>query len=196
MSHQFTYNQKDLLALIADGDEAAFRAFFNTFAPIVRTIASKLLQDTALAADLVQDVFLRIWLNRDNLTNIEKPKEWVIQIAYYQCFNVLRSQKRQHKAFEALGKHQEQHTENLVFFEQTKRILKEGIAALPPQTQKVYLLSREEGMNIEQLAKTLGLAPQSVKNTLSRALKMLRAHLLNNDIILPALLLFNSELFF
>ena len=65
-------------------------------------------------------------------------------------------------------------TEDLLSFRELKQAVGEAIRKLPPQQKKVYLLSREQGLKNREIAEVLNLSEQSVKNTLVRALKLIR----------------------
>ena len=61
---------KTLLLRIAEGDEAAFTQVFNIFKNKIFTVAYKLTESQTLAEEIVQDVFLKIWLKRDKLAEV------------------------------------------------------------------------------------------------------------------------------
>jgi RNA polymerase sigma-70 factor (ECF subfamily) len=68
-------------------------------------------------------------------------------------------------------------TEERVAFNTMINLIGQAVKQLPPQQKKVYRLSREEGLNTEQIAEALKIAPSTVKNTLVRALKFIRDYL-------------------
>ena len=66
-----SYNEEELLAFIANGDELAFTRVFDYYRDRIYSIAFKITHSTTVAEEIVQDVFLKIWLRRDHLIEIE-----------------------------------------------------------------------------------------------------------------------------
>jgi RNA polymerase sigma-70 factor (ECF subfamily) len=183
------HNEKILLRLIAEGDEVAFRDLFHSYVPLVQSVVGKLIRNTEAVPDVVQEIFLRIWLARDRLPDIENPRSWILRIVYHQSFNWLRQQKAQRKRdlvlLEEIQSVSTLGTEEAAQFEETSRIVQAAIEQLPPQARKVYLLNREEGLKIGEIAQQLQLSTQTVKNTLGRSVKAIRNYLCREGIFLP-----------
>jgi RNA polymerase sigma-70 factor (family 1) len=176
------HNEQALFLQIAEGDEAAFRRLVDSYVPILRSMIYKLVRTEHVADDLIQETFLRVWLNRDQLPGIHNPRSWVLRIAYFLSIDFLRTQIIRQKATGRIADAQASHpirseTEEQVVFNATLRLVGEAVRQLPAQQKKVYRLSREEGMNMEQIAETMQIAPGTVKNTLVRALRSIREYL-------------------
>jgi RNA polymerase sigma-70 factor (ECF subfamily) len=183
------HNEKILLRLIAEGDEVAFRSLFHAYVPLVQAAVTKLIRNREAVPDVVQEIFLRIWLARDQLPEIDNPRSWILRIVYHQAFNWLRQQKAQRKRdlvlSETIQAVSSLSTEEAAQFEETSRIVQAAIDQLPPQARKVYLLNREEGLKIGEIAQQLQLSTQTVKNTLGRSVKAIRNYLCREGIFLP-----------
>jgi RNA polymerase sigma-70 factor (ECF subfamily) len=182
-----------LFALIAEGNEKAFKELFHLYVPLMRRIIIRITKDEKVVPDLMQDVFLRIWLSRGKLAEIEHTRSYILQIAYHQSFNWLRQQKVRDKAKDRLpagwGNAITNNTTEAVLLEDTNRLVRQAIDALPPQAKKIYRLSRDAGMSIAEIAAELQLSPQTIKNTLGRSLKLIGGYLETRGIYLPLLLL-------
>src|SRR3569833_308441 len=83
-------NETDLLALVAEGNEKAFGLLFHHYRPRIYSYAFHLFRNINLADELVQDVFLKVWLNRDKLPHILKFESWVFIITRNQVFDTLK----------------------------------------------------------------------------------------------------------
>lgn len=178
-----------LFERIANNEEAAFRELFHSYAPEIRPVIISITKKEEVVADIIQEIFLRIWLNRGQLSTIHSPRSWIFKIVYYQSFNWLRKQKIHEKHMDSFSFVVDQSTStNFVLdqssFEETRRLVKQAIQQLPPQTQKIYRLSREEGLKVTEIAEVLGLSSQTVKNTLSRALHNIKGYLEENGVII------------
>ena len=71
MSDGILYNEKELLTLIAGGDEWAFAKLFEYYRNRIYSIAIKLTNSTSIAEEIVQDAFLKIWLKRADLIDTQ-----------------------------------------------------------------------------------------------------------------------------
>jgi RNA polymerase sigma-70 factor (family 1) len=186
---------KELFTRIAEGDEAAFIRLFHLYVPQIKPVITTITRSALAVPDLVQDIFLRIWLNREKLTEVKAPRSWIFSVVYYQCFNYLRKQSVRNKVEPGIFPINDAPTqwqespESLLQFNETRSFIKQAIDGLPPQAKKIYLLSREQGLRIDEIATRLGLAPKTVKNTLTRASTSIRQFLQQKGVYLPLILL-------
>src|SRR6476660_2438830 len=116
---------KLLFQRIAEGDEQAFRTLFYQYVPIVRSVVSKLTKDEQAHEELMQEVFLRIWLSRDQLPDIENPRAWILQIVHTRTFNWLKSRRKRTETFAELNDEQQfaQKTEDPGVLGETKKLI-------------------------------------------------------------------------
>jgi len=173
------YNEKELLLLITEGDEAAFREIFQRYGDIVHANIYAIIKSQPAAEDLVQDTFLRVWLYRDKLPEIENFRSWLLRISYNRAFTYLHEVATQQRRTDRYGekygiREGNNATEEAVQLNLLKNIIRETVHKLPKQQKKIYQLSREHGLKIPEIAAELGIAESSVKNTLGRALQALR----------------------
>lgn len=186
--HNTPDTEKILFLQIAGGDEAAFRELFHRYAPILRPLIFKLTSTEHIIGDILQDVFFKIWLSRDKLPEIENPRSWILRITFHDCFGYLRKAEVRRRNQLTAGESTADENWQLEFRE-TSRLVNEAVSALSPQAQRIYLLSRRDGLKIAEIAEQLHLSVQTVKNTLTRALKSIRDYLEQHGVFLPLLLL-------
>lgn len=172
-------DDKLLFARIAEGDEAAFRKVFLMYMPAFFPMIVQVTRSGPVAEDIIQETFLRLWVHRDKLKEIRNPRAWLLRIAYLQAFTYLRDQNIHDKALARLTTDGTNpgDTELFITFRNTEALVKKAVEELPRQQKAVYRLSRENGYKTDQIARTMGLSEQSVKNTLVRALKFIREYL-------------------
>ncbi|GEP95856.1 RNA polymerase sigma factor [Chitinophaga cymbidii] len=183
------YTDEYLFARIAEGNEAAFEQLFYRYLPKLQTVIRKIVKQEAVVNDIIHDIFLNIWVKREELPQIQAPASWIYRVMYNRSLTwVERQRLRENKQKNMRIATSANNTEEAVFFAETSRLVQEAIRRMPPQTQKIYLLSRESGLRIPEIAETLRLSPNTVKNTLVRAGKLIRDHLQRNGILLPLLL--------
>lgn len=179
LSEHAAHTEKELFYAIAENDESAFRQLFHLYFPQLYPQIFKVTKAENVTEDIVQETFLKIWINRDRLTEIENPRAWILRIAYFQAFTFLRKKATHQKAVNHIAdklKEEEEYseTEETVVFRNLQTSVRKAIQQLPAQQKKIYRLSREQGLKNKEIAAQLNLSEQSVKNTLVRALKFIR----------------------
>jgi RNA polymerase sigma-70 factor (family 1) len=182
------YSEQQLFQLIAEGNEPAFEELFHLYVPQIEPVILKMVQSEAITKDIIQDIFLGLWLGREKLPAVDSPRNWIFRIVYNRTYSWLEQQTvRSSAKMELPGP--SNLTEESVYFSETARLVKQAIHQLPAQTQKIYLLSREEGLKNAEIAERLNLSVQTVKNTLYNAGKTIKEFLSRHGIELPLLLI-------
>src|SRR5579859_4280748 len=95
-------NEERLLALITLGDEKAFGTVFHHYRQKIYNYACHLLDDRDKADELVQEVFLKVWLLRDKIPTITKFDAWLFTIARNRVFDMLKMLSRELTAREQM----------------------------------------------------------------------------------------------
>lgn len=187
MANSVSNTEKELFQKIAEGDELAFKQLYLRYLPRLRPYLVDMIKSAAAADDIIQEAFIRIWLNRDKLSAVEHPASWIFRVAANECYKALRRTAYDMKMAGSLE--QGHFEEQDIQYEQTHRYVNEAIAQLTPQRKKIYEMSRLEGKKPAQIASELNLSVSTVKNTLSATLELIRAHLTDKGILLPATLI-------
>ncbi|MCE6989830.1 RNA polymerase sigma factor [Dyadobacter sp. CY323] len=140
----------------------------------------------ALAEDLAQDVFIKFWQRKDHADSIENINAWLYTLARNRLMDHYRKLASEKKYQDLIWYEMEQHS-NDVIQEIYKNELDEKIGALlkslPPRQIEVYRLSRENGLSLDEVAKTLDISPNTAKNHLVQALKVLRIALKSSYVL-------------
>jgi RNA polymerase sigma-70 factor (ECF subfamily) len=182
-------SEKLLLQKIAGGDEKAFKTIFDSYSDNLYGVAYNYTKSKQTAQELVQDVFLKIWVKREDLTRVDSLQSYLFITARNLIMNYFRSQKRNAAFLERLAKHFSEATLN----PQDQLIRKESISvinnivnSLPEQQRIVYNLRRNEGLAIEEIANLMELSPNTVRNHMNAALRSIRERLLEHpdDLVL------------
>jgi RNA polymerase sigma-70 factor (family 1) len=176
------YNEKDLFRQIADGDESAFAVIFHRYKSPLFEYGMKITKSPVAAEELVQECFIKLWLSRQNLPSIENPVAYLHTMARNAGVDYLRRLSLdaglQQKVWAGIAE-TENTTLQKVQVSETQRLIDEAVAQLPDQQRAVFMLSRYEGLNYEQIGLQMGIAGNTVKNHLVKALKFIREYLGN-----------------
>lgn len=174
-----SYSEKELLRQIAGGSEDAFRVIFDHYGGKLQSYVLKLSRSKETAEDIVHDVFLNIWKNRENLTQIDQFDSYLFRAARNAAHRGF-----QRRAKETLIVATLQRTESpdgdfegeaLITHREVRESIQQAIDRLSPQQRKIFLLSREEGLNHAEIAERLGITRRTVSNTITEALNALRS---------------------
>lgn len=162
------------------GDELAFRRVYDFHSEQVYQLAFRFLKDTAWSEEIVQDVFLKLWLNREGLDEQGNIWLYLYVITKRLCLNKLREVRKSAMLLEQLMRNMEvagNQSEEQLMANELERHAQRLISSLPKQQQLIFKLSREEGLTHNEIAQKLGLSPNTVKNHMVQALKTLKSTL-------------------
>lgn len=191
MPEQPLHSERELLFKIAEGNEKAFGELFRLYVPRLEPFVHSITKNQALVDEVIQESFVRIWMNRERLAEIEYPKTWIYRIVSYVCFHYLRQQARHRKAISTISNQEQNNspTENFLVLKDLEKIIRQGMNRLTPAQQRIYRLSREEGLKIPEIAEKLGISANTVKNTLVTSLRSIREYAANEGFTLSLFLL-------
>lgn len=173
----------ELLRAISNGDEKAFEILYICYYKKFHNFLLKTTrQQEDKANDILQESFLRVWLNRDKLLEIENFEAWIYKVVSNEALTLIR--KELHLKTKSNRLKLATSSENHIIFDpkpiefnEIKSIVKKAISKLPPQRQNIYILSREEGLNSKEISIKLNISINTVYNTLTSALKTIREEL-------------------
>jgi RNA polymerase sigma-70 factor (family 1) len=169
----------NLILRISNGDKDAFTYLFDLYKDKVYSVSLKLTQCNHKAEDIVQDVFLKLWMNKEELINIKNFESYLFVMIRNRVYTELKTSVRNKRLANEMSFNTEiYHNETLttIIEREYSQILDQAISRLSFQQRQVYLLSREQDMTREEIAKLLNISQETVKTHLSRALKNIRAY--------------------
>lgn len=173
MPRNFNEVETELLRAVANGDKQAFSQLFYAFHHELGAFVYRLTKSRSLSEEIVQDAFLKIWVSRHELIQVKSFRAYLFTITRNHAFNTLRNETR--KTFlndEILSDMliAEESTDFYADKEERYAIVEKAVAQLPPQQQKVWRMSKEEGLPHRQIAERLQLSPETVKRHISLAM--------------------------
>lgn len=159
------------------GDEAAFRAIFDLYRDRLFCYCLKFTKSREAAEEIVQDVFIKVWENRQAVNPDLSFKAYLYQITKNLAFNFLKkaagevSFKRKVLLYLEVAHNQ---PEEACILQDYEQLAEKAIQMLPPQRQLIFRMSRREGMSHEEIAAILGISKNTVKVQIVKASKTLR----------------------
>ncbi|MFX1706993.1 sigma-70 family RNA polymerase sigma factor [Chitinophaga sp. CC14] len=184
-------NETALLLRIAEGDEQAFSTLFAAWATPLAAIAMKILKNGYARQEVVQEVFIKVWLYRDKLDKVENLGAWLRKITVNQSLLALQRHAANDKRLEAIQITQHPPIDNTSALElkEIRRLVHEAIESLPQQRKIIYHLNRVEGKTTREIAEELQLSHGYVRNALSAALASIRERLTASGLLILMFLL-------
>lgn len=186
-------NEHELILQVAEGNEHAFSRLFDMYHHRLGTYIFRLTDSMQLAEEIVQDVFLKIWMSRESLSNIQCFKAYLFVISKNQALNCLKKAIREQK-YQNQWQEQEGCEEQLVLQDEHSNkyytLLDIAIDHLPPQQQKVYLLSRHERLKYAEIAQQMDISRETVKKYLQLAVAHISSYLESHSDMVLLLLIF------
>lgn len=186
-------NEHELLGLIARGDEQAFRILFDHYRDKLYSYALRLTRNEELSEDIVLDAFLKIWINRTQLTNVDHFDSYLYSVIRNQALNTLKRMAHEAGIIKELSRTRtELHhsTEETIIYNEGENLLQKAINRLPPQQKQVYILSRNAGLKYDEIASELKLSRNTVKAHLKKAMSTLRSVFVNYILLIISVFLF------
>jgi len=178
-------SDEDLLAQLEKDSSEAFEELYIRYKEKLRSFCVFLLKSETVAQDIVQEVFIKIWLNRKQLNTGQSFSYYIYTLARNQSFNELRSAKRKELMENMLLCQQTEMDETSapdtkMIFDEYQKMLEKAIASLPEQKRKIYQLSRDEGLSHKEIATKMGLSPHTVQSHISDSLRFIKAYFVQN----------------
>jgi len=177
----------ELMLRVKEGDGASFGVLLEKHRTSVIHFIYRLVAEQAVAEELAQEVFLRVYRSRSSYEATAKFRTWLFRIATHMALNWLRDQKH-----ERGQEHLDEGTADLparqisdrrpsveqkLVREAELREVRQAVAALPAKQRAAVLMHKYEEMEYTQIAKVLGCSDSAVKSLLFRAYETLRARL-------------------
>jgi RNA polymerase sigma-70 factor, ECF subfamily len=164
---------------MAESTYSDFEKLFRQHSKDLCNLAYNIVRDKDAAKDIVQDVFFKLWKNKDQVERGEQIRHYLFKATSHTCLNYLRSSKKIVKIdaestlqnIHASASHEE------VGYKELELRVAHAINNLPAKCKTIYLLSRHEGMKYQEIADTLEISIKTVENQMGIALEKLRNEL-------------------
>ena len=169
-------NIKKLLKKISfEEDERSFKYLFDLFAGRLYQFSFSFVKSKSVAEEVVSDVFLKVWINRSELVNIQNIKAYLFKSTYNTSLNYLDEMKRKNAV--SLDDLEVDLGVDLICPEtelinkELKSIIEQSIEDLPPRCKMIYKLAKVEQMKYKDIGELLDISVKTINHQLSIALK-------------------------
>ena len=164
-------------ALKFDSHEAFVKIFRQYYANLVRFTA-RFIPDKSTCEDIVQEAFIRVWINRKKLETDTSIRSYLISLVQNLALNELRHRKvkmlyedMNHETILSLS------PDEHMFFSELSDAYETALAKLDPEVRETLMLSRQEKLKYSEIAQRLNISVRTVESRISKAIKYLQHNL-------------------
>ena len=177
--------EKDYIIELKKGSFSAFDHIFSSYKARLYTFAVGYLKVTEDAQELVQEVFVKVWENREMLDETRSFNSYLFTISKNTILNYFRKKANEQSYIDYIKKNTSlsyNKTEEDLAYEELQEKASRVIEQLPARQKEIYRLSREQGLSNEEIARQLKISKKTVENQVTLALKFLRERLGNGKL--------------
>lgn len=169
----------ELFLRLSQRDASALGDLMKGYFPILCAYAERFVEDSALAKDIVQEVFIKFWEYKGSFDGFGNLKAFLFQLTKNGCLNLLRGRERENsKHMKAAQLHTtairsiDEAISKLEYLAEINLV----VQRLPVKMREVFRLSFEEGLSIVEISRQLGISEKTVRNQKYKSLIILRKH--------------------
>lgn len=172
---ELSQEHKDLRE-IAIGNTDAFERLFFQYQPRLVYFLTGLTHDKEVSRDMAQDLFLSLWRDREKLKDVKSFSSYLFQMARYTVYDYFDRLAVSEKYADELLQNPSvaESEEETLFVLELQSLINNTVAQMSPQRQRIYRMSREEGLSNDEIAVRLDISKRTVENHLTAALAILR----------------------
>ncbi|CQR47426.1 ECF RNA polymerase sigma factor SigE [Paraliobacillus sp. PM-2] len=157
-----------------------FNAVYQSHCIRLKHIAHSITKDYYLAEDVVQEVFIKVWNNLEQLNEENKLGAWLAVITTRTAIDVMRKERNKNgvateqEILALIADEVQPNVEDEVAFQMLRRDIKQAFGTLKSDYQHVIMLKVDQGLKEKEIAAVLDVNASTVKNRMHRARKKLK----------------------
>lgn len=169
-----------IISDFANNNKQAFDELYYLYYPKLFAYSRSFLKIEDGIDDILQEVFVKLWLNRQNIKKAETFNAYLYTITKNTLLNEIRSRLKSEEFRSNLyykSVAEEFVVQQTVEYEDIKQKIDAFVQMLPEKRQRVYLLSREDGKTNNEIAEELGISVKTVEDHMTHALRFIKSKL-------------------
>jgi len=170
-------NTEEIIRRLKKDDKSAVDELFAYYYPRLYHFSKSILKIENDIDDILQEVFVKIWLNRQKIGNAETFNAYIFTITKNEVLNLIRSNHKDQAFRDELflrSVAEEYLTPNPVEFDEIKAGIDNIVMSLPEKRQQVFILSRTEGLSNKEIALKLNISEKTVEDHITHAIKQIK----------------------
>ena len=164
-----------LIAGIKRNEYSSYNQLFIRYYSRLCAFVFKLTQNYSASEDVVQELFIRLWINRTKLEINESVSGYLYRSSKNAALNHLRAEKSRQKSVQNFPVQEFQTDDNLMEQVEFSAALYQCIEQLPERSREVFKMSRIDGLKQQEISDQLGISVKTIKNQIWKSLQYLKA---------------------
>ncbi len=175
-----TQSPQILAERIRSGDQQAFETVFHTYYPKLCVFSNSYVKSLDISRDVVQEVFIKIWDNRENFQIRQSLKAYLYQAVRNHSLNYLEKKNQKRRLEDSLKRQKEIESDSsptdLNTEELSEKIWK-LVDDLPERRRTIFILYRKHGLSYSEIGEVMDIKRKTVENQMGKSLQFLRDQL-------------------
>lgn len=173
--------EHDLLLALKQGDHRAFNTIYSRHKTELTIGIIRMVKSTELTEELLQDLFMRLWANRETIDPSKSIRAYLYKAAKNMVIDLLRRAAKEqyiHQQIIAASSELYQHVEESLFKKENEALLKQAIDQLPPQRKKIFVHCKLEGKSYKEVADLYHISTTTVNDHIQKSTHAIREYLM------------------
>jgi len=172
--------ESEIIGRIKKGDVNQFELLFrSSYVSLVR-YAKTLLKDHDYAEEVVQDMFFKLWQNREKIKIESSLNGYLFRSVHNSCLHYIEHNKVVERHAEEISYHHSQVQDSpsdILLYKELQERIAAILEKLPERCGKIFYMNRFEGLKYTEIAKKLSVSVKTVESNMGKALKEFRREL-------------------
>jgi RNA polymerase sigma-70 factor, ECF subfamily len=177
---------ENIIHRLRKDDKSAVDELFGYYYPRLYHFSKSILKIENDIDDILQEVFVKIWINRQKISNAETFNAYIFTITKNEVLNLIRSKLKDNAFKDKLylkSVAKEYQYQNQLEFDEIKTGIDHIVEGLPEKRQQIFILSRTEGLSNKEIAQQLNISEKTVEDHITHAIKYIKRSLKDMGII-------------
>lgn len=178
-----SFDESELIQLIADGDRAAFTRLYTRYINNLYRYVYSICRSKEVSEEVVQDIFIKIWVHRDGLSNIKSFNAYLFRSAKNTLLNQIKKSKVEGRVLALVQPDTEESTERSdtkIIYNEYFAIAQAAINLLPEKRRQIVELRTKDDLTLDEIAVKLNISKSVVKKQLYSGMSFVRKYLYEN----------------
>ena len=171
----------EIIRRIRQGDVKQFESLFrSSYISLVR-YASTLIRDQDEAEEIVQDLFFRLWQNKEKIKIESSLNGYLFRSVHNRCLHYIEHNKVVERHIKEMSHHHPENQDNpseILFYKELQSTIARVLGRLPERCGKIFYMNRFEGLKYTEIAEKLSISIKTVESNMGKALKEFRKELM------------------
>ena len=171
---------EEIIRRLKQDEKSALDDLFGYYYPRLFHFSKSILKIETEVDDILQEVFVKLWLNRQKIGNAETFNSYIFTITKNEVLNLIRTNLRNNSFKNELFQRSvavEFQLQSQLEFNEVKSGIEQVVSQLPEKRRQIFILSRTEGLSNKEIAQQLNISEKTVEDHITHAIKKIKTSL-------------------